>query len=964
MAQKQHLYLVDGSAYIFRAYHRLPPLTNPEGTPVGAVYGYTTMLWKLADDLHKADGPTHLAVILDKSSHSFRNDLYDQYKANRPDPPEDLVPQFPLIRDATRAFSLPVIEEPDVEADDMIASYARAATRKGWDVTIVSSDKDLMQLIGQCADDELEPGVESGGCIDMLDTMKSQRIGRDEVVEKFGVPPEQLGDVLALMGDSVDNIPGIFGVGPKTASKLIAENGTLTAALDSAADMKKSKLKERLIEHRKDAELSRILVTLKEDCPLPVALEDMKLDEVPSEPLAAFLEQHGFTSLLRRLDTGSGSPDRPNNLNPMKPENKGADPGVEGNRQPPPEMPAVDRFAYEAVTSMDRLEHWIARAHAARVVAVDTETSALDAMRADLVGVSLALGPNDACYIPLGHIVTQGGGNDMFAEKPEQIARESALCALKPLLESDAVLKVLHNAKYDLNVLARHGIHVAPIDDTMIISFALDAGRSLDGIGGGHGMDELAGRHLDHACLTFKELCGTGKKAIPFGEVPIDKATEYAAEDADVTLRLHTLLKPRLSIEGGTRVYERVDRPLVPVVAEMERHGIKVDRARLAKLSEEFAIETARLESEIHALAGEEFTVGSPKQLGDVLFEKLGHKGGRKGKSGQYSTDQAVLERLSGDGAEIADKVLEWRQLTKLKSTYTDALQAAINPETGRVHTSYSLVGAQTGRLSSTDPNLQNIPIRTAIGRQIREAFVPEDGNILLAADYSQIELRLAAHMAEVDALKEAFEQGEDIHDRTAREMFGEVTRDTRGRAKTINFAILYGISRWGLAGRLKVEPDEAQAMIDTYFKRFPGIQRYITETLQTVRDRGYSETLFGRKTWFPRIKSKNQSERQGSERAAINAPIQGTSADIIKRAMVRMMPALEAEGLAFDGQSGVRMLLQVHDELVFEMPKGMVEAARPVIERVMAEAALPAVELSVPLGVDIGTGPSWDAAH
>ena len=964
MAEKQHLYLVDGSAYIFRAYHRLPPLTNPEGTPVGAVYGYTTMLWKLADDLHKADGPTHLAVILDKSSHSFRNDLYDQYKANRPDPPEDLVPQFPLIRDATRAFSLPVIEEPDVEADDMIASYARAATRKGWDVTIVSSDKDLMQLIGQCADDELEPGVESGGCIDMLDTMKSQRIGRDEVVEKFGVPPEQLGDVLALMGDSVDNIPGIFGVGPKTASKLIAENGTLTAALDSAADMKKSKLKERLIEHRKDAELSRILVTLKEDCPLPVALEDMKLDEVPSEPLAAFLEQHGFTSLLRRLDTGSGSPDRPNNLNPMKPENKGADPGVEGNRQPPPGMPAVDRSAYEAVTSMDRLEHWIARAHAARVVAVDTETSALDAMRADLVGVSLALGPNDACYIPLGHIVTQGGGNDMFAEKPAQIARESALAALKPLLESDAVLKVLHNAKYDLNVLARHDIHVAPIDDTMIISFALDAGRSLDGIGGGHGMDELASRHLEHACLTFKELCGTGKKAIPFGEVPIDKATEYAAEDADVTLRLHTLLKPRLAIEGGTRVYERVDRPLVPVVAEMERHGIKVDRARLAKLSEEFAIETARLESEIHTLAGEEFTVGSPKQLGDVLFEKLGHKGGRKGKSGQYSTDQAVLERLSGDGAEIADKVLEWRQLTKLKSTYTDALQAAINPETGRVHTSYSLVGAQTGRLSSTDPNLQNIPIRTAIGRQIREAFVSEDGNILLAADYSQIELRLAAHMAQVDALKEAFEQGEDIHDRTAREMFGEVTRDTRGRAKTINFAILYGISRWGLAGRLKVEPDEAQAMIDTYFKRFPGIQRYITETLQTVRDRGYSETLFGRKTWFPRIRSKNQSERQGSERAAINAPIQGTSADIIKRAMVRMMPALEAEGLAYDGQSGVRMLLQVHDELVFEMPDDMVEAARPVIERVMAEAALPAVELSVPLGVDIGTGPSWDAAH
>ena len=959
MADKQHLYLVDGSAYIFRAYHRLPPLTNPEGTPVGAVYGYTTMLWKLADDLHKADGPTHLAVILDKSSHSFRNDLYDQYKANRPDPPEDLVPQFPLIRDATRAFSLPVIEEPDVEADDMIASYARAATRRGWDVTIVSSDKDLMQLIGQCADGELEDGIETGGCIDMLDTMKSQRIGRDEVIEKFGVPPEQLGDVLALMGDSVDNIPGIFGVGPKTASKLIADHGTLTAALDSAADMKKSKLKERLIEHRADAELSRVLVTLKEDCPLPVALDDMKLDEVPTEPLAAFLETHGFTSLLRRLDAGSGSPDRPNNLNPAKAENKGTEAAAAGNSQPLPDMPAVDRSAYEAVTTMERLEHWILRAHEARLVAVDTETSALDAMRADLVGISLALGPNDACYIPLGH-----GGSDMFSDRPEQIDRDRALAALKPLLESDAVLKVLHNAKYDLTVLARHDIAVAPIDDTMIISFALDAGRSLDGIGGGHGMDELASRHLDHACLTFKEVCGTGKKAIPFGEVPIDRATEYAAEDADVTLRLHALLKPRLAIEGGTRVYERVDRSLVPVVAQMERHGIKVDRARLAKLSEEFAAETTRLEGEIHTLAGQEFTVGSPKQLGDILFDKLGHKGGRKGKSGQYSTDQTVLERLSGDGVEIADKVLEWRQLAKLKSTYTDALQAAINPDTGRVHTSYSLVGAQTGRLSSTDPNLQNIPIRTAIGRQIREAFVPEDGNVLLAADYSQIELRLAAHMAGVDALKEAFEQGEDIHNRTAREMFGEVDRDTRGRAKTINFAILYGISRWGLAGRLQVEPDEAQAMIDTYFQRFPGIQRYIMETLERVRERGYSETLFGRKTWFPRIRSKNQAERQGSERAAINAPIQGTSADIIKRAMVRMMPALEAEGLAYDGERGVRMLLQVHDELVFELPKDMVDAAKPVIERVMAEAALPSVDLTVPLGVEIGTGPSWDAAH
>jgi DNA polymerase-1 len=956
MADQQHLYLVDGSSYIFRAYHRLPPLTNPEGTPVGAVYGYTTMLWKLADDLDKADGPTHMAVILDASSKSFRNDIYPEYKANRPPPPEDLVPQFPLIRDATKAFSLPCIEELGLEADDLIASYAKAAQAQGWNVTIVSSDKDLMQLVGE------EDGANGPARIDMLDTMKNQRIYQDEVHEKFGVTPDLVGDVLALMGDTADNIPGIYGVGPKTATKLIAEHGSLTAALDYAPEMKKSKLKERLLEGREDAELSRILVTLKEDAKLPQPLDEFKLEGVPEEPLAAFLQTHGFTSLLKRLGAGAGSPDRPNDLNPAKRETASDGGDTEGSRQPLPEMPAVDRSAYETVQTIERLEHWVMRAKAARAVAVDTETSSLDAMQADLVGVSLALGPNDACYIPLRH-----GGTDLLAETPEQVEFDAAIAALRPLLEDDSVLKIGQNIKYDINVLAQCGVAMAPVDDTMVMSFALDAGRGASGIGakvvGGHGMDELAERHLGHTCLTFKEVCGTGKKAIPFGEVPLDRATEYAAEDADVTWRLHAVLGPRLSDEGGSRIYGRVDRPLIPVLAGMEREGIKVDRARLAGLSTEFASETARLEGEIHAEAGEEFAVGSPKQLGDILFDKRGNKGGKKGKSGQYSTDQSVLEKLAGEGEAIASKVLEWRQLAKLKSTYTDALQEAINPQTGRVHTSYMLAGAQTGRLSSTDPNLQNIPIRTAIGRQIREAFVPEDGpngkNVLLAADYSQIELRLAAHMADVATLKEAFAQGEDIHSRTATEMFGEVTRDTRARAKTINFAILYGISRWGLAGRLEVEPDEAQDMIDTYFQRFPGIQRYIAETLESVRERGYSETLFGRKTWFPRIGSKNQAERQGSERAAINAPIQGTSADIIKRAMARMLPALSDAGLKH-----VRMLLQVHDELVFELPENDVAAASPIIERVMAEAALPAVTLDVPLGVEIGTGTSWDAAH
>ncbi|MBC2669937.1 DNA polymerase I [Novosphingobium piscinae] len=952
MDSKQHLYLVDGSAYIFRAYHRLPPLTNPQGVPVGAVYGYTTMLWKLAEDLHQADGPTHLAVILDKAGTSFRNDLYDQYKANRPPPPEDLVPQFPLIRDATRAFSLACIEEEGLEADDLIASYARAAAARGWDVTIVSSDKDLMQLVGP------PPGeAAAGGRIDMLDTMKNQRIDIPEVVEKFGVPPELVGDVLALMGDAVDNVPGIRGIGPKTATKLIQEHGSLEGALAAAPAMKPGKLRDSLIEQADMARLSRRLVQLKEDCDLPVALDDFALAAVPRPPLAAFLAEHGFTSLLKRLDGGQAAPGPKTQLHPAKPVNPAAPAApaeVRGDRQELPPLPPVDRATYECVQTRERLEHWIARAFAARRLAVDTETSRLDAMQADLVGVSLALGPNDACYVPLGH-----GGTDMFAEKPRQIDRTEALALLKPLLESGAVLKIGQNIKYDLNVLARHGISVAPIDDTMVISFDLDAGRGEEGIGGGHGMDELARRHLGHTTLAFKDICGTGKKAISFAEVPLDRATQYAAEDADVTWRLHRVLKPRLAEEGGTRVYERVDRPLVPVVAEMERHGIKVDRERLARLSTEFAAAMAGLEQDIFALAGQEFTIGSPKQLGDILFDKLGYKGGKKGKSGQYSTDQGILEGLAAQGAEVATKVLEWRQLTKLKSTYTDALQAAINPRTGRVHTSYSLVGAQTGRLSSTEPNLQNIPIRTEIGRQIREAFVAEPGHVLLAADYSQIELRLAAHMADVPELKDAFARGEDIHARTAREMFGLVDRDTRARAKTINFAILYGISRWGLGGRLGVSGDEAQAMIDRYFERFPGIRRYIHATLESVREKGYSETLFGRKTWFPRINAANPNERAGSERAAINAPIQGTSADIIKRAMARMGPALADAGL---GQ--VRMLLQVHDELVFELPAGDAAAAAPVIERVMAEAALPSVRLDVPLGIEIGTGPNWGAAH
>jgi DNA polymerase-1 len=932
-----HLYLVDGSGYIFRAYHQLPPLTNRHGQPVGAVYGYTAMLWKLAAELDKADGPTHLAVVLDKSSKTFRNDLYDQYKANRPPPPEDLVPQFPMIRDATRAFSLPCIEELGFEADDIIASYTLAAVRAGWNVTIVSSDKDLMQLI--------QPGV------DMYDTMKNERRGVDYVMGKFGVQPEQLGDVLALMGDSVDNVPGVPGIGPKTASKLITEYGDLDAVLAAAPGMKKSKMQENLIAHEDMARLSRKLVALHSSMDLPEPLDDLTLKGIPEEPLRAFLEHHGFKALLGRLGGGGGG-----GASPASAAVAMAAVSAAATAATPPsapvleQAPPIDRDAYETVVTEEALDRWIAAAYADGIIAFDTETSALDAVSADLVGISLATGPNKACYIPVGH-----GTRDMFAEKPPQLPLDLVIAKLKPVLEDDSVLKVGLNLKYDLTVLARHGIIVAPFDDAIVMSFDLDAGQSL----AGHGMDEAAKTHLGHTCISFKDVVGTGKSQISFAEAPLDRATAYAAEDADVTLRLWTLYKSRLHQEGATRIYEMVDRPLVPVIAKMERTGIKVDREQLSRLSAEFTDGIAKLEGEIHALAGQPFVIGSTQQLGAILFDKLGLKGGKKGKSGAYSTDVTILEKLKAEGSEISGKVLDWRQLSKLRSTYTDALQQQINLMTGRVHTSYSLTGAQTGRLSSNDPNLQNIPIRTETGRQIRHAFVAEPGNVILAADYSQIELRLAAHMADVPALKDAFEKGEDIHARTAGELFGEVNRDTRGRAKTINFAILYGISRWGLAQRLEITPEEAQDMIVRYYERFPGISVYINETLEKARSRGYTETLFGRKTWFPRIRASVQHERQGAERAAINAPIQGTSADIIKRAMARMGPALEAAGLP-----EVKMLLQVHDELVFELPEGDVEAASAVIRQTMAGAAEPVVRLSVPLGVEIGTGPSWGAAH
>jgi DNA polymerase I len=933
---RPHLYLVDGSSYIFRAYHRLPPLTNRHGTPAGAVYGYTTMLWKLADGLTRADGPTHMAVILDASEHTHRNEMYDQYKAHRPPPPEDLVPQFPLIRVATRAFSIPCIEEAGLEADDIIACYVTEAKRAGWKVTIVSSDKDLMQLIDE----------EAG--IDMLDTMNDRRIGRAEVLEKFGVPPEKVGDVLALMGDSVDNVPGVPGIGPKTASQLIQQFGDLETVLASTDQIGKPKLKQSLIDHAEMARLSRELVRLVCDSKLPEPLDGLQLKGIPKEPLREFLIDQGFKSLVTRLDGGGPVQGRSSSGGGINDVMASLDRKPEG--PPAAEQIEVDRSKYETVTDEVALDRWIAEATAQGYVAIDTETDCIDCIIARLAGVSLATTPNRACYIPVGH-----SGADLYSDAPSQLPMQLVLDRLKPLLEDPAVLKIGHNFKYDWVMFDKAGICVAPVDDTMVMSFDLDAGRSF-----GHGLDELAKIHFDHECIPFKQLCGSGAKQITFDKVPLGPATDYAAEDADIALRLWLRLKPRLAQENVARVYERVDKPLVPVIGRMERRGIKVDRDYLARLSREFAEETARLEERIYEAACGPFTIGSPQQLGEVLYGRLGLKGGRKGKSGQYSTDVNELERLASEGIECATLVLEWRQLTKLKSTYTDALQAQINGETGRVHTSFSLTGAQTGRLSSNDPNLQNIPIRTEIGRKIRDAFVAAPGYKLLSADYSQIELRLAAHMADVPQLKEAFRQGVDIHSLTAEELFGRVDRDTRNQAKTINFAILYGSSAWGIAGRLGVPKDEGKAIIDRYYERFPGIRAFTHTTLAFAREHGFTQTLFGRKTHFePNIRSPNPSIRAGAERAAINAPIQGTSADLIKRAMARMDDALAEAGL-----KDVRMLLQVHDELVFEVPDGHEEDAAAVIKQVMASAAEPAMKLDVPLDVEVGWGEHWGAAH
>ena len=987
-----HLFLVDGSGYIFRAYHALPPLTRKsDGLQVNAVLGFCNMLWKLLAEM-KDDKPTHLAVVFDKSEKTFRTDFYPDYKAHRPEAPADLIPQFPLIRAAVRAFEIPCLEQAGYEADDLIATYARLASEAKATTTIVSSDKDLMQLVGN--------GVT------MYDTMKDRRIGRDEVIEKFGVPPEKVIEVQALIGDSSDNVPGVPGIGVKTAAQLIGEYGNLETLLKRAKEIKQDKRRQSLIDNAELARISKRLVTLDQNVPLEVPVDRLAVHEPDYKHLIAFLKAMEFNTITRRIAEKSGidasavEADKKLASSPPPPSQSvmaGLDPAIHeaapsspSGRMDPRVKPGgdrqglgrgeagaltpillaaeraqaareqkIDRSKYECVRTLPRLKEWIALAYEIGEVAVDTETTSLDPMTAQLCGFSLALAPNEACYVPIGHRGGEGKG-DLFSPEAklcaDQIPEAQALKALKPMLEDKAVLKIGQNLKYDWLVFAQRGIELAGYDDTMLISYVLDAGK------GGHGMDDLSEKWLDHKTIHFGDVAGTGKSQVSFDCIAIDKATEYAAEDADVTLRLWNVLKPRLAAEHVATVYETLERAMPAVLARMERRGISIDRQVLSRLSGEFAQKQGALEDEIKRLAGEPLNPGSPKQIGDILFGKMGLPGGAKTKTGQWSTGARALEDLAEQGHELPRKILDWRQVSKLRSTYTEALPTYVNPTTHRVHTSYALAATSTGRLSSSEPNLQNIPVRTEDGRKIRRAFVAAPGMKLVSADYSQIELRLLSEVAEVLALRKAFQDGVDIHAMTASEMFGVPVKDMpseiRRRAKAINFGIIYGISAFGLGAQLGIDPKEAGAYIKKYFERFPGIRDYMNETRDFCRDHGYVLTLFGRKCHYPEIKNSNPSIRAFNERAAINARLQGSAADIIRRAMIRMEPELAKAKLK------AQMLLQVHDELIFEVPADEVAQTMPVVKRVMEDAPHPALSLHVPLQVDARAADNWDEAH
>tara|TARA_E500000178_G_scaffold341934_1_gene386442 strand:- start:115 stop:2967 length:2853 start_codon:yes stop_codon:yes gene_type:complete len=948
LKKSDHLYLVDGSGYIFRAFHALPPLTRKsDKLPVGAVAGFCNMLVRLMDDMAAEESPTHLAVIFDASGKTFRNDIYPEYKANRDAPPEDLVPQFPLVREAVKAFGIPSVELQGYEADDLIAAYTHAATQNGARVSIVSSDKDLMQLVTDR--------------VNMIDTMKDKKIGPSEVLEKFEVGPERVIDVQSLAGDSVDNVPGVPGIGIKTAALLINEYGDLETLLERAGEIKQNKRRENLIEFADQARISRELVTLRTDTPLPVDLNDMGLTPPEAGMLMGFLKAMEFNTLTQRVgkryDLSAEDYEASAEL-AAKTSAVSSSGAIESPAYDLPsvvtDMPPIDAAAYECVTDIAVLDNWIEAAVSNGHVAIDTETDGLDAVSCRLVGVSLATRPGHACYIPLAHGI--GEGLALADDVPQQLAEADVLARLKPLLQDASIMKILQNAKFDLQVLTQRKIDVYPVEDTMLMSYALAAGQR------GHGMDELSELYLGHKPISIKELLGTGKSQITFDQVPLEKATPYAAEDADITFRLWQMMRPELVKDGVVSVYQTTEKPLVPVIVDMEKNGISVDRNVLSRLSGEFAQKMAAMEEGIYKLAGETFNIASPKQLGDILFDKMGLPGGKKTKTGAWGTGADVLEGLAAEGHDLAAQVLEWRGLAKLKSTYTDALPEFINPDTGRIHTSYSLASTTTGRLASSDPNLQNIPIRTEDGRRIRTAFVAEKGNLLVSADYSQIELRLLAHIADIDSLRQAFADGQDIHAMTASEMFGvplaDMTAETRRRAKAINFGIIYGISAFGLANQLGISRGEASAYIKAYFEKFPGIKDYMEAVKQEAHAQGYVSTLFGRRIYLREIDSKIPARRAFAERAAINAPIQGTAADIIRRAMIAMPTVLKKKS------PKSRMLLQVHDELIFEAPESETDKLMQHVREVMQNACAPRLSLSVPLVVEAQAAKNWDEAH
>ena len=926
-----HLHLIDGSGFIFRAYHALPPLTRKsDGLPVGAVSGFCNMLFKIIEDQKGSNAPTHLVVVFDAKGKTFRSDIYPEYKMNRPPAPEDLVPQFPLTRDATRAFGLACIEQEGFEADDIIATLAIKARDAGGHVTIVSSDKDMMQLVGN--------GVE------MFDAMKNKRIGTEQVEEKFGVGPNRVIDVQSLAGDSVDNVPGAPGIGVKTAALLINEYGDLDSLLERASEIKQPKRRETLIENADQIRTSRELVTLKTDMEMDCLLDDFEVQAPDPEVVLKFLSEMEFRTMSARIA---------NKLGVNAPEIILVDKNINENQIIDAEYIPITSDKYELINDINGLNRWIEKIYQRGYVAVDTETTGLNDMIVDLVGICLSVEVGEACYIPLGHT---NGEDDLFggaALCEGQIKLEEALTILRPVLEDSSILKIGQNIKYDTKIFARYDVSLAPVDDTMLLSYAINGGKH------NHGMDYLSERYLDHKPISIKTLLGSGKSAITFDKVSISDAVKYAAEDADITLRLWKLFKPMLHESNVTKVYETLERPLIPVLAKMEMNGIKVDRNTLSRMSNNFAQSMSGLEAEIYNLAGQSFNVGSPKQLGEILFDKLELPGGKKGKTGAYGTGVDVLEDLASEGHELPVKVLDWRQMSKLKSTYTDALQGHINSNTGRVHTSYIISGASTGRLSSTDPNLQNIPIRSEAGRKIREAFIAEEGNVLLSLDYSQIELRILAHIAKIDTLKQAFHEGQDIHALTASQMFNVPLENmdpmVRRQAKAINFGVIYGISGFGLARNLRIPRKEAQSFIDTYFERFPGIRAYMDETVSFAKENGYVKTLFGRKVHTSEINAKGP-QAGFAKRAAINAPIQGTAADVIRRAMVRMPNAI--------AHLPAKMLLQVHDELIFEVNKDALNETTEVVRNIMEKASEPVVKLDVPLVVDAGFGSNWADAH